>query len=223
MKNVDDYVHTWRRWDERSTVAVTSSRIAKGLQEAPSFMLKPAPSPSAAVVGIDERDSGKENVRVESQAKSDNKPVGRTASRANGRGEARAFRSPERSRLSPTAMSACGEADAFDLGEGRDVEGCVFLEGSMLPYIAQPATVLGEVGGIQQLSFVVWPMTCVELWTDICSSSGSALAKASSIGSGELVGEGGGSRLVRKGTNAGISKSCRTACARVVERSSSWM
>ena len=29
------------------------------------------------------------------------------------------------------AMSAGGDADAFDLGEGLGVEGCVVLEGSM--------------------------------------------------------------------------------------------
>ena len=63
-------------------------------------------------------------------------------------------------------MSAGGEADAFNLGEGLDVEGCVVLEGSM--------TGLGEMVGMQPPSVVVRPMNCVEVGTDIWLSSGSA-------------------------------------------------
>ena len=47
-----------------------------------------------------------------------------------------------------TAMPAGGEADALDLGEGLDVEGCVALEGSMLPCIAQVVTEPGEMVGM---------------------------------------------------------------------------
>jgi hypothetical protein len=55
----------------------------------------------------------------------------------------------------PTAMPAGGEAGAFDLGEGLDVEGCVVLEGSTLPCNAQVVTGLGEVVGIRRSSVVV--------------------------------------------------------------------
>ena len=96
--------------------------------------------------------------KSKSQPESNNKPVGRTASRTCGGSEDRTFRSTERVRLCsmwPTVLPAGGEADVFDLGEGRDVEGCVVLEGSMLPCVAQVVTGVREVGGIRRLSFVV--------------------------------------------------------------------
>lgn len=49
-----------------------------------------------------------------------------------GEGEDKIFRSPEGVRLSETAMSAGGEVDAFDSGEGLDVVDCVIPEGSTL-------------------------------------------------------------------------------------------
>ena len=55
----------------------------------------------------------------------------------------------------PTYLLRFNKANAFDLGEGRDVEGCIVLEGSMLPCVAQVATGVCEVGGIRRLSFVV--------------------------------------------------------------------
>jgi len=98
-------------------------------------MLKPAfalPSPLAAVARIDECDS-----------------VGSMSSGTGVGGEDSTFRLPEGVQLSsvcPTATSCGGEADAFDLGGGLDVEGCIVLEEeSMLPCIEQVVTRLGEV------------------------------------------------------------------------------
>ena len=45
------------------------------------------------------------------------------------------------------ALLSGGEADAFDLGEGLDTEGCVVLEGSL--------TGLGEMVGMRRPSVVV--------------------------------------------------------------------
>ena len=109
-------------------------------------------------------------------------------------------------------MSAGGEADAFNLGEGLDVEGCVVLEGSM--------TGLGEMVGMQPPSVVVRPMTCVEVVTDICFSSGSTSVKT---GSGVCVGEGGGSGLVMEGTDVLSLASCEITRDVVVETLSSWV
>ena len=75
--------------------------------------------------------------------------MGGIGSRTGGEGEDR--RSPEGARLSsgcPTAMSAGGEADALDLGEGLDVEGCLVLEGSMFACITQVVTGPGEMVGM---------------------------------------------------------------------------
>ena len=47
----------------------------------------------------------------------------------------------------PMAMLSGGEADALNLGEGLDSEGCVVLEGSM--------TGLGEMVGMRRPSVVV--------------------------------------------------------------------
>ena len=49
---------------------------------------------------------------------------------------------------STTAIPAGGEANAFGLGEGVDVDGWIVLEGSMLSCIAQVVTGLGEVLGM---------------------------------------------------------------------------
>ena len=84
--------------------------------------------------------------------------MGSVPSRTGGReDEDKTCRSP-RVRLSsvhPTAMPAGGEADAFDLGEGLDVEGCVVLDGSMLPCIAQVVIGPREVVGRRRPSVVV--------------------------------------------------------------------
>jgi hypothetical protein len=97
--------------------------------------------------------------QIESWPENSNKPVGRMASRTGkGEGEDRMFRSPGGVQLGavcPTAMPAGGEADVFDLGEGLDVEGCVVLEGSMLPCIAQVVTGLSEMVGMRRPSVVV--------------------------------------------------------------------
>ena len=111
-----------------------------------------------------------------------------------GEGDNLTFRSFEGARLSAecqTAMSSGGEADTFDLGEGLDAECCVVLEGSR--------TGVGEMVGMRRPSVVVRPMTCVEVETEIRLSSVSASVKT---GSGECVGEGGGSGLVMEGTKA---------------------
>ena len=122
-----------------------------------------------------------------------------------------------------TAMPAGGEAAAFDLGEGLDVEGCVVLEGSMLACIAQVVTGPGEMVGMWLPSVVVWPMTGVETETDIWLSSGSVSRMVSSTGNGACVDEEGVSGLVWKETSAGMLGSCGMARARVIETSSSWM
>ena len=111
-----------------------------------------------------------------------------------GEGDNRMFISSERAWLSaecPTAMSSGGEADAFDFGEGLDVEGCVVLEGSM--------TGLGETVGMRRPSVIVRPVTCVEVWTESLLSSVSASVKT---GSGACVCEGDGCGLVMEGTEA---------------------
>ena len=118
-------------------------------------------------------------------------------------------------------MPAGGEADALDLGEGLDVEGCVALEGSMLPCIAQVVTGPGEMVGMWRPSVVVWPMTGVETETDIWLSSGSVSRMVSSTGNGACVDEEGGSGLAREGTTAGMLWSCGMGRARVIETSSS--
>ena len=85
--------------------------------------------------------------------------MGSVPSRTGGReDEDKMCRSPERVRLSsvcPMAMSAGGEAAAFDLGEGLDVEGCVVLDGSMLPCIAQVVIGPREMVGRRRPSVVV--------------------------------------------------------------------
>ena len=69
-----------------------------------------------------------------------------------GEGDDRTFRSSEGAQplaVCQTTMSAgaSGEADAFVLGDGQDVEGCVVLEGFM--------TGLSELVGMQRPSVVV--------------------------------------------------------------------
>ena len=67
-----------------------------------------------------------------------------------GEGDDRKPRSSKGARLSaecPMAMLSGGEADALNLGEGLDSEGCVVLEGSM--------TGLGEMVGMRRPSVVV--------------------------------------------------------------------
>ena len=87
-------------------------------------------------------------------------------------------------------MTSGGEADAFDLGEGLDTEGCVVLEGSL--------TGLGEMVGMRGPSVVVRPMTCVKFGTEIRLSSDASMKS----GSGACMGEGGRSGLVMEGTKA---------------------
>ena len=61
--------------------------------------------------------------QIESRRENNNKPEGNVASRTGGEGEGKTFRSPEGMRLSPTATLSGGEADAFDLEGGPDVDG----------------------------------------------------------------------------------------------------
>ena len=147
--------------------------------------------------------------QIESRPENNNAPVGGMSSRTGvlGEGEDKTFRSPEGVWLSsvrPTAKPVDGEAAAFDLGKGPDIEGCVVLEGSMLPCLAQVVTRPGEVVGRRQPSVVVGPMTCVETGTDIWLLSGSVLVRISSRGNGARVDEEVGSGLAREGTNAGM-------------------
>ena len=89
--------------------------------------------------------------------------------RGVGEGDDRTSRSSQGPRLSAqcaTAVSLSGEANAFNLGEGLDTEGCVVREGSM--------SGLGEMVGMRRPSVVVRGMTWVEVGTEIQLSSGSA-------------------------------------------------
>ena len=72
------------------------------------------------------------------------------ARRDAGEGDARMSRLSKGAQPSaecPMAMLSGGEANAFDLGEGLDVEDCVVLKGSM--------TGLGEMVGMPRPSVVV--------------------------------------------------------------------
>ena len=109
-------------------------------------------------------------------------------------------------------MSSGGEADAFNLGEGPDAEGCVVLEGSR--------TEVDRMVGMWRPSVIVRPMTGVKVGTEIRLSSGSASVKT---GSGACVGEGGGSGLVMEGTKAASLASQGIARVRVAATSSSWV
>lgn len=78
------------------------------------------------------------------------------ASRTGEEGEDKIFKSPEGVRQSsvfPAAMSFGEKVDAFGLVEELDVEGCIVLERSTFPCIAQVVT--GEVVGIRRPSVVI--------------------------------------------------------------------
>ena len=66
--------------------------------------------------------------QIESQPGKNNKPVGSIPSGTGGEGEDNTLGSPKGVQLSavcPTVISAGGEADVFDSGEGLDGEGCI--------------------------------------------------------------------------------------------------
>ena len=137
-------------WSGISAVALMSSQIPEGEQEASSSMLNPAialPPPSGTIAGIGEEILAKEmRDQIESRPENNDKPVGRMVSRTDvGEKEDRTFRSSEGARLSSVcsvAMSSGGEANVFDLG-GPDVKG------------SEAVTELSEVMGMRRFSVVV--------------------------------------------------------------------
>ena len=166
-------------------------------------------------------------VRSSHGPENNNKPVGIMSLRTGKGAEDKTFRSPEGVRLSavsPTAiMSTGGEADALDLGEGLEVEGCVVLEGAVLPCVARVVTGLSDVVGMWRPLVVVRSMSRVETGTDIWLSRGSESVRVSLIGSGACVNKEGCSGLAREGRNAGMPWSSWVGRSRVVETTSSWM